>query len=232
MSIKINVLPGRIEVGLPYALMSVFEDLFKSARWSDSAKAWELKNTAANRVGLERFKELANGLSIKMQELERVEFQVRDIEYMRCAIERLEKETDYHLQSYQSFLAVNEGLDSLKKIHEYSLALAEEAVEKNAAIKREVESKIDAILNVYGAHELIKKLLNRSRVPGGRREREAAKDKLFEIYELIRRDYLLEVDTLYEIFSASWYELGRYKLPVILERLYLNVRVVGSSQAE
>lgn len=232
MSIKTNVLSDRIEVAFPCELIPLFEELFKAARWCGSGKVWILKNTAVNRANIERFKGAANGLSIRMLELREAEFKVQEIEFMYREITRLEKETDYNLDGYQAFLKVNEDLDSLKRLYQVSWTVAEEAVEKAAAVKQEAESKVNAILSVYGAHELIEKLLSKSRLGRDLGEREAVKNKLFEIYGMIRRDYFLEVEMLNELYTASWYRLGRYKLSEVLKKLYKNVKVVRSVGGE
>jgi len=167
-----------------------------------------------------------------MLELREAEFKVQEIEFTYREITRLEKETDYYLDGYQAFLKVNEDLDSLKRLYQVSWTVAEEAVEKAAAVKQEAESKVNAILSVYGAHELIEKLLSKSRLGRDLGEREAVKNKLFEIYGMIRRDYFLEVEMLNELYTASWYRLGRYKLSEVLKKLYKNVKVVRSVGGE
>jgi DNA repair exonuclease SbcCD ATPase subunit len=138
---------SKIQVKVPYSIKDIFKKTFKTAKWNNYMKTWDINDNARNEAKLVKFNEEIKDLLEELDNLEEVELKDKELENLRNEIQSLRNEIEEKKEEKKNLAKINSEIDSAKEeIESLKVELAKAQAEKKEEEKK-VEAFVDSLID-------------------------------------------------------------------------------------
>ena len=142
-----NITNGKIQVKVPFELKDNFKKMFKTAKWNNWDKVWEIKDSKVSSNKLEKWISAVSEIVAEIEAIEEVEFTEQELADLKKEIETIKESISSVNETTVELKELNKGIkDSKTELEALKVDLAEAQAEKETE-EEGIETFIDSLID-------------------------------------------------------------------------------------
>jgi chromosome segregation ATPase len=135
-----------------YELKDEFKKLFRTAKWNNNEKKWEVKDCKQNINKLAKWSEMTAETEAQLDEKKQFEKDIDECKdelfELEMALEGIKKEAEHNKKLQEKLLEINAEIENIKKEKSDVIALLEASRKQNKEEALKIEESLKSIIDI------------------------------------------------------------------------------------